>query len=124
MKIILDRFPTDIAGFVRPHLARVFPQLAEVPIDYAWGGTLSITSTRLPFIRQVRPGIYNISGLSGLGVVLAPYFGRIVADAIAGGHQDFDRLARLPVPRLPGGRLLRWPALVAAMSFFALRDRL
>ncbi len=80
------RFPTDIAAFVRPHLTRVFPQLAKVPIDYAWGGTLSITSTRLPFIRQVRPGIYNVSGLSGLGVVLAPYFGRIVGDAIAGGH--------------------------------------
>lgn len=118
------RVPTDIAGFVRPHLARIFPQLAAVPIDYAWGGTLSITSTRLPFIRQVQRGIYNVSGYSGLGVVLAPYFGRIVGDAIAGGHPDFDRLASLPVPRLPGGRLLRWPSMVAAMSFFALRDRL
>lgn len=118
------RFPSDIAGFVRPHLGRIFPQLAEVPIDYAWGGTLSITSTRLPFIRQVRSGVYNISGLSGLGVVLAPYFGRIVGDAIAAGHPDFDRLARLPVPKLPGGRLLRWPSMVAAMSLFALRDRL
>lgn len=118
------RFPSDIAGFVRPHLARVFPQLADVAIDYAWGGTLSITASRLPFIRQVHPGVYNVSGLSGLGVVLAPYFGRIMGDAIAGGSADFDRLARLPVPRLPGGRMLRWPSMVAAMSFFALRDRL
>ncbi len=118
------RFPADIANFVRPHMARVFPQLAEVPIDYAWGGTLSITATRMPFVREVRPGIINVSGLSGLGVVLAPYFGRIVGDAIAGGHGDFDRLARLPVPSLPGGRLFRWPTMVAAMTVFALRDRL
>jgi gamma-glutamylputrescine oxidase len=118
------RFPADIGGFVRPHLRRIFPQLADVPFDYAWGGTLSITASRLPFIRQVRRGVYNVSGLSGLGVVLAPYFGRIVGDAIAGGNPDFDRLARLPVPKLPGGRLLRWPSMVAAMSYFALRDRL
>lgn len=118
------RFPSDIAGFVRPHLARVFPQLADVAIDYAWGGTLSITASRLPFVRQLRPGVYNVSGLSGLGVVLAPYFGKILGDAIAGGASEFDRLARLPVPRLPGGRLLRWPSMVAAMSFYALRDRL
>lgn len=118
------RFPADIKAFVRPHLARVFPQLAAVPIDYAWGGTLSVTPTRLPFVRRLRRGVYNVSGFSGLGVVLAPYFGKLVGDAIAGGNSDFDRLARLPVPKLPGGRLLRWPSMVAAMSFFALRDRL
>jgi gamma-glutamylputrescine oxidase len=118
------RFPADIAGFVRPHIARVFPQLGDVGIDYAWGGTLSITPTRLPFVRAVKPGLYNISGFSGLGVVLAPYFGHLIGEALAGGNSDFDRLARLPVPRFPGGKLLRWPTLVAAMSWFALRDRL
>jgi gamma-glutamylputrescine oxidase len=118
------RFPADIGGFVRPHLKRIFPQLADIPFDYAWGGTLSITASRLPLIRQVRRGTYNVSGLSGLGVVLAPYFGRIVADQMAGGHPDFDRLTRLPVPALPGGRALRWPSMVAAMSYFALRDRI
>ncbi|HEY0271043.1 MAG TPA: FAD-binding oxidoreductase [Sphingomonas sp.] len=123
------RFPADIAGFVRPHIARVFPQLRDVAIDYAWGGTLSITPTRLPYVRAVKPGLYNISGFSGLGVVLAPYFGHLIGEALAGGpagleRADFDRLTRLPVPRFPGGRLLRWPTMVAAMSWFALRDRL
>lgn len=117
-------FPRDIAAFVRPHMARVFPQLGKVRIDHAWGGTLSITPTRLPFVRELKPGLYNVSGFSGLGVVLAPYFGRILGDAIAGERDLFDRLARLPVPPFPGGRWLRWPTLVAAMTFFAIRDRL
>lgn len=118
------RFPRDIAGFVRPHIARVFPQLAEIGIDYAWGGTLSITPSRLPFVREIKAGLFNVSGYSGLGVVLAPYFGHVIGEAIAGNRAIFDRLARLPVPAFPGGRLLRWPTLVAAMSMFALRDRL
>jgi gamma-glutamylputrescine oxidase len=118
------RFPTDIAAFVRPHLLKVFPQLSRVRIDYAWGGTLAITPTRMPFIREIEPGYYNASGFSGLGVVLAPYAGKIVADAIAGERHAFEAFARVPVPRFPGGPALRWPTLVAAMSLYALRDRL
>ena len=56
--------------------------------------------------------------------MLAPYFGKILADATASVLGEFDRLAGLPTPPFPGGRLLRWPTLVAAMSYFALRDRL
>jgi len=118
------RFPRDIAALVRPHLAKVFPQLSDVEIDYAWGGTLSVTPTRLPFVRQLRPGLFNVSGFSGLGLVLAPYLGKVVGEAIAGERAIFDRLEALPVPSFPGGRWLRWPTLAAAMSFLALRDRL
>lgn len=118
-------FPRDIAAVVRRHILRVFPQLADVRLDHGWGGTLAITPNRLPFVREIAPGMINVSGYSGLGVVLAPYFGKLVADLVAHGNgADFARLAALPVPRFPGGALLRWPTLVAAMSFFALRDRL
>jgi len=118
------RFPKDIAAFVRPNLLKVFPQLSALRIDYAWGGTLAITPTRMPFIRELEPGFYNASGFSGLGVLLAPYAGKIVADAIAGERRAFEAFARVPVPRFPGGPALRWPTLVAAMSLYALRDRL
>src|SRR5450755_3197361 len=53
------RFPKDIAGFVRPHMGKVFPQLRTVRFDYAWGGTLAITPSRMPFIREIEPGFYN-----------------------------------------------------------------
>ncbi len=118
------RFPKDIAAVVRPRVLGVFPQLGDVKFDYAWGGTLSITPTRMPYLREVQAGCYNASGFSGLGVVLAPYAGKIVADAIAGDAAAFDAFSRVPVPRFPGGPRLRWPTLIAAMSFYALRDRL
>ena len=117
-------FPEDIAAQVRPHLLRIFPQLAEARIDYAWGGTLAVTSNRMPYVRQVEPGLYSLSGYCGMGVVLAPYFGRLLAEALTGGSADFDRLTDIPVPVFPGGRLLRRPLLVAALSLLALGDRL
>jgi gamma-glutamylputrescine oxidase len=116
--------PADMAAFVRRHLARVYPQLGDVAVDYAWGGAVAITMKRLPFIRRVRPGLYAASGYSGQGVALAPYAGRVLAQAILGDPARLDRFASLPCPRFPGGALLRHAALVAGMTWYALRDRI
>jgi gamma-glutamylputrescine oxidase len=118
------RFPENIAQVVCPRVLKVFPQLRGVQFDYAWGGTLAITPSRMPYIREIAPGFYNASGFSGLGVLLAPYAGKILSDAIGGERHAFEAFARVPVPRFPGGPALRWPTLVAAMSLYALRDRL
>ena len=118
------RFPKDIAGMVRGHLLHVFPQLAATRIEYAWGGTLAITNSRLPFVREIEPGLFNASGFSGQGIVVAPFAGKALADAIGGDRRAFNLLEQFPVGRFPGGKYLRWPVLVAAMSWFALRDHL
>jgi gamma-glutamylputrescine oxidase len=115
--------PRDIRALVRPHLLRVFPQLFDVRLDYAWGGTLAVTPTRLPFIREIEPGLFNGSGFSGMGVVMAPFAGKVLAEAILGSSDAFALLAALPVPKFPGGRALRHTALIAALSWFALLDR-
>ena len=72
-------------AFVRRHLATRLPAARRRrAIDYAWGGTLAITLQRLPFIRRVRPGVYAAAGYSGQGVALAPFAGKVLADAIRG----------------------------------------
>jgi len=116
--------PADTAAFVRRHLARVYPQLAGVAVDYAWGGAVAITLRRLPFIRRLRPGVYVASGYSGQGVALAPYAGKVLAEAILGDPARLDRFAALPCPPFPGGGLLRQAALAAGMTWYALRDRI
>ena len=118
------RFPRDIAAFVRPHVLSIFPQLGDVRFEYAWGGTLGITPNRMPLIGELEPGLFNASGFSGLGVLLAPYAGKVLAESLCGNSEPLRRLGRIPVPPFPGGPALRWPTLVAAMSFYALRDRL
>lgn len=117
-------WPDDIGAFVRRNLARVFPNLADVRLTHAWGGALGITPTRLPLVRTVRPGVLVAAGWSGQGVLLAPYCGTMLARALLGEAGGLDLLSRLPVPPFPGGRLLRWPLLTAAMSYYALRDKL
>ena len=117
-------FPKDIKAFVRRNMLKVYPGLADVHISHAWGGTLAITLSRAPFVRELAPNVFVSAGYSGQGVVLAPYFGRLLARAFCGDRRDVDLLARMPAPAFFGGRALRWPALVAGLSYYALRDRL
>ncbi|QUS35024.1 NAD(P)/FAD-dependent oxidoreductase [Falsirhodobacter algicola] len=117
------RFP-DILRTVRKPLLQVYPQLRDVRIEYAWGGTLAITVNRLPCFRRVAPGVLSASGYSGHGVAMATLAGRILAETVAGEAGRFDLMASLPQPRFPGGAAMRAPLLATAMTWFALRDRL
>ncbi|SDW95366.1 NAD(P)/FAD-dependent oxidoreductase [Roseicitreum antarcticum] len=117
------RFP-DIIKTVRQPMLQVFPQLEDVRIDYAWGGTLAITMTRLPYFAQAGAGVWSASGYSGHGVALATLAGRVLAEAIGGTTARFDLLSRLPMPGFPGGPKPRTPLLALAMTWFSLRDRL
>ena len=117
------RFP-DVVATVRKPMLKVYPQLADVRIDHAWGGTLAITMTRNPCFIRPRPNVLSASGYSGHGVALATLAGRVMAEAVQGRTSRFDVLERLPTPRFPGGTALRHPLLVLAMTWYALRDRL
>ena len=105
-------------------MLRVYPQLADVKIDYAWGGTLAITTNRMPCFARPAKNTLSASGYSGNGVAMATMAGKLMADAIAGQAEQFDVLANLPQMNFPGGVAARWPLLVLAMTWYSLRDRL
>jgi len=117
------RFPDIIRTVTKPML-EIYPQLRGTRIDYAWGGTLAITMNRMPAWLRVAPNILAASSCSGHGVALSTLSGKVLADTVAGTAEQFDLLANLPQARFPGGAALRWPLLVLAMTWYALRDRL
>ncbi|SOB91851.1 gamma-glutamylputrescine oxidase [Rhodobacter sp. JA431] len=118
------RFPRDIAAKVRKPLEEIYPQLKGVKITHAWGGTLAITVNRMPCFHRPAPNCLSASGYSGHGVALALHAGKLMAEAITATGDGFDVMARLPQPAFPGGGALRWPLLVAGMSWFSLRDKI
>lgn len=118
------RFPTDLAGLVRGKMLTIYPDLADVAITHAWGGTLSITGTRFPLFQDMDTGIRVIGGWSGSGINMATMGGKIAADAVLGDVGDWSTLARMPTPRFPGGDWFRIPMLRLAMFWYGLMDRL
>jgi gamma-glutamylputrescine oxidase len=115
--------PRDIAAFVRPHLEGVFPQLQGRRIEHAWGGLVSVTTTRLPHVGR-EGEVFFAHGYSGMGALLSTLGGKLLADAIAGEASRFDLFAALEPAPFPGGAALRGPLHVLGMLWYALRDRL
>ena len=118
------KFPDDIKQKVSGPMLGVFPQLKTTKIDYAWGGTLGITRSRLPYFSREGNNVLSVAGFSGHGIAMATLAGKIAAEAIDGQMQRFDVMHQLPTGSFPGGALLRYPALVAGMLWYAMLDKL
>jgi gamma-glutamylputrescine oxidase len=115
--------PKDLAANLRPRLLRVFPQLAEARLDYAWGGHIGITYNRLPDVGRIGDNVYYAQGFSGQGVALSGILGKLMVEAIAGEAERFELFTRIKHLPFPGGPLRR-PALALGMLYYRLRDLL
>jgi len=118
----LDPLNTERA--TRARMLKVFPQLADVKIEYSWGGYVDITMSRAPDFGRLAPNVYYLQGFSGHGIALTGMAGKLAAEAIAGQAERFDLFTRLEHRDFPGGPALRMPALVLAMLWFRLKDLL
>ena len=117
------RFPDIIKTVTKPML-EVYPQLRGTKIDYAWGGTLAITTNRMPYFARPQPNVLAASSCSGHGVALSTLAGKILAEATVAQSDRFDLMAAIPQMGFPGGVAGRWPLLVLAMTWYSMRDRL
>ncbi|MBX7229076.1 MAG: FAD-binding oxidoreductase [Burkholderiaceae bacterium] len=116
--------PMNLAPTMKARMLKVFPQLSDLQVQYAWGGFVDITMNRAPDFGRLANNVYYLQGFSGHGLALTGLAGKLVAQAIAGDAERFDVFTRLKHHNFPGGKLLRLPALVAAMAWYRLRDLL
>jgi gamma-glutamylputrescine oxidase len=115
--------PINLKANMRRRILRIFPQLDDVAVDYAWSGSTAITYNRLPDMGRLGKSTYYAHGYSGQGVALANLYGKLMAEVIRGQAERFDLLARIKHLPFPGG-LVRLPMLVGAMAWYRLRDAL
>jgi glycine/D-amino acid oxidase-like deaminating enzyme len=123
----LNYFGSDPAVISRRHqrsIARLYPKLANVGIDYAWGGTIGVPLNRVPQMGRIAPNVIYSQGYSGHGVNVTHIAGEILADAVAGTLERFDLFASVPPIRVPGAHRLRKPMVALGVLYYQLRDRL
>lgn len=85
---------------LRRSMAAVFPELANVRIDYCWGGLVDMTQDRLPRAGE-RDGLFYSMGYSGHGTQMATYMGAVMAEVLD-GRADLSVLERGPWKAVPG----------------------
>jgi gamma-glutamylputrescine oxidase len=116
--------PRNLGEAMRRDMLKTFPQLADVKVDYAWGGFVDITMNRAPHFGRLSPTVYFAQGFSGHGVNTTGLAGKLIAEAIDGQASRFDLFGKIRHRDFPGGEMLRTPALVLAMAWYRMKDLL
>ena len=116
--------PAYIESRHRRKLARLYPRLKDIRIDYAWGGTIGVPLIRVPVVGRLAPNVLYCQGYSGHGVNVTHLAGKILADAVAGMMEQFDLFAKIRPVVVPGAHTLRKPMVALGVLYYAIRDRL
>jgi glycine/D-amino acid oxidase-like deaminating enzyme len=116
--------PEIIKKNLRPRMLKIYPQLAETKLDFAWGGTIGVPINRVPQIGRVAPNVFYCQGYSGHGVNVTHLAGQIMADAVCGTLERFDLFADSKPFPIPGSYTFGRPMVALGMIYYKLKDRL
>ena len=91
------------AAILRDGMLRLFPELAGVHIEYAWGGLVAFTRDQMPHAGTLN-GVHYAGGYCGHGIAMATCLGEQIARRIAGepvSHPFVDQRFP-PIPMYSG----------------------
>ena len=116
--------PAFIRQKLRQKMTTIYPEFANIRIDYAWGGTIGVPVTRVPQLGRIAPNVFYCQGYSGHGVNVTHLAGRIMADAVAGTLEQFDLFADVKPFIVPGAYLFTKPMVALGVLYYQIKDRL
>lgn len=116
-----QRSDAKSGAILRSGLARIFPALGPVEIDYCWGGLVGMTKDRFPRAGAAEEMIYGM-GYSGHGAQMSTLIGQSLAD-MAMGRTETNPLAGMDWPAVPGHSGKPWFLPLVGL-WFGLKDRL
>ena len=116
--------PEAIKRKLVPKMSRIFPRLATVDIDYAWGGMIGVPFNRVPQLGKISSNVFYSQGYSGHGVNVTHLAGQIMAEAVAGTFERFDVFANIEPVIIPGAHRFSNPMVALGMLYYQIKDRL
>ena len=81
--------PRRLAPQLVADMARIYPQLADVPIEYAWSGEMAFAVHKMPQIGEAAPGIWLASAFGGHGINTTAMAGMLVARGLIDGDDSW-----------------------------------
>lgn len=119
--------PEDTNRFLLHRITTVFPQLAEVTLEYSWSGISDCTLNGATDCRKssdTHVPVYMVHGWSGHGVAQTVRIGQAISDDVTGRNTDFAMLASIDHIPLPLGRFLAPLAIPLVKSALSVINRI
>ena len=116
--------PPGFAEQLQQRMIQVFPALAEIALDYAWGGVLDISMNRAPDLGYLdaQQRVLYAQGFSGSGLVATYAAAQALAAALGGERERLELFRAVPHSAFPGGALLRAPITALGMFYHRMLD--
>jgi glycine/D-amino acid oxidase-like deaminating enzyme len=120
----VDDDPTfDDAAGLKTVMARIFPQVADAPLQFVWSGKVAITKDTMPHMHILAPGLYTALGCNGRGVAACTVAGKLISELVTGtAPGDLPFPVTAPDPFALHG--LRKVGVFAFSQYYRLLDRI
>jgi gamma-glutamylputrescine oxidase len=90
---VRNRDAHAVERLLRRDLARVYPQLVDVRIDFAWSGLMSYARHQMPQVGGDGNGLWWAQAFGGHGLAPTTVAGELLAGAIAAGDEGWKDFA-------------------------------
>lgn len=109
--------PRHLAERLKADIRRIYPQLGDFKVDYAWSGLMGYARHKMPIVGEIAPGLWAATALGGHGLNTTATVGLLVAEALGDGDDQW-RLFQPYKADWGGGAIGR---AVTQLEYFRLR---
>jgi glycine/D-amino acid oxidase-like deaminating enzyme len=96
------------AEILQREMLQIYPQLKDVKVEFAWGGTLDFAFDMMTHVGEM-DGIYYALGYAGHGVAMGIHLGKTVAETMMKGNIKEHPFAGFDFPDAPLGLYNGYP---------------
>ncbi|HEX7341018.1 MAG TPA: FAD-binding oxidoreductase [Rhodanobacteraceae bacterium] len=119
---VLDRSPRAVKRLLRNDMLRVYPQLADAQIEYAWSGLMSYARHEMPQIGTDGNGLWWAQAFGGHGLAPTTVAGELIAGALTENDGRWREFAGFGL--VDSWRPLGYLGAQARYGWLQLKDRL
>ena len=99
----------------------IFPELADVPLEFRWSGLVGMTLDSVPHVGRIDDRTLYSVGYNGAGVAMSSLMGRYLASLVRGEAVDLGLLDARRVRTIPFYSL-REPAVRVVAGWYQFLD--
>ncbi|AJQ97667.1 NAD(P)/FAD-dependent oxidoreductase [Gynuella sunshinyii] len=94
---LVEYLPKDLFAWNRNLMLRIFPYLANVKIDMAWGGPMACGVNLFPQIGSLdnHNNVFYVQGYAGFGVTPSQIICKVLAEGILGGSDRYQLISSI-----------------------------
>ncbi|WP_025885504.1 NAD(P)/FAD-dependent oxidoreductase [Asaia prunellae] len=115
----IEYAPRDFRQWNFGRILKIFPYLANIKLEFAWGGPMACSANLFPQIGTLpgQPNAFFVQGYSGFGVTPSHIVCKVLAEGMSEGSARYDLMSAIPHREIIGRDYFRPTVMTAAKTW-------